>query len=348
MPALAIAEALRTKRSDIEPVLVGAHRGIEAQLLPTRDFRFHLLSIEPLYRRQWWKNFRLPFVALKVRNELAQIFDAEQPALVLGTGGYASAPAVWYGSRRHLPTAIQEQNAWPGLATTQLSSRVNEVYLGLPEAKPHLKLGPSTRCFDTGNPITPPDASRREAARAKYHLLADDRVLLVTGASQGAVAINRAIAGWLDANGAGNWKVIWSTGRGSYDEFKGYHRPPLVHVSPFIDPMADAYAVADLAVARGGMMTGAELCAWGIPSVIIPLPSAAADHQTGNALALEVAGAAIHLPQHDLSTLSLGRVLTDLMQDDTRRGVMAARAKARGRPRAVDAIVSHLLTLLGP
>ena len=346
MPALAIAEALRAKRADLEPVLIGAHRGLEAQLLPTRDFRYHLLSIEPLYRRQWWKNLRLPLVAMKVRSELARIFDAERPALVLGTGGYASAPAVWYATRRHLPTAVQEQNAWPGLATRQLASRVNEVYLGLPEAKPHLKLGPRTKCYDTGNPITPPDPSRRDAARAKYHLLADDRVLLVTGASQGAVAINRAIAGWIDGGGPGNWKVVWSTGRGSYDEFKAWHRPPLVHVEPFIDPMADAYAVADLAVARGGMMTGAELCAWGIPSVIIPLPTAAADHQSANALALEVAGAAVHLPQKDLSTLSLGRILGELMADDTRRGVMAARAKGRGRPRAVDAILSHLLTLL--
>ncbi|HET7042327.1 MAG TPA: UDP-N-acetylglucosamine--N-acetylmuramyl-(pentapeptide) pyrophosphoryl-undecaprenol N-acetylglucosamine transferase [Gemmatimonadales bacterium] len=347
MPALAIAEALRAKRPDIEPVLIGAQRGIEAQLLPTRDFRYHLLSIEPLYRRQWWRNVRLPLVALKVRRELQAIFAAERPALVLGTGGYASAPAVWAGARRGLPTALQEQNAWPGLATRQLAPRVNEVYLGLPEAKAHLKLGARTRCFDTGNPITPPDPARREAARAKYGLTPDDRVLLVTGASQGAVAINRAIAGWIDGNGPGKWKVIWSTGRGSYEEFKGYHRPPLVTVSPFIDPMADVYAVADLAVARGGMMTGAELCAWGIPAVIIPLPSAAADHQTGNALALEVAGAAVHLPQRELSTLTLGRILADLMRDDARRGVMAARAKGRGRPRAVDDIVSHLSTLLG-
>jgi UDP-N-acetylglucosamine--N-acetylmuramyl-(pentapeptide) pyrophosphoryl-undecaprenol N-acetylglucosamine transferase len=95
------------------------------------------------------------------------------------------------------------------------------------------------------------------------------------------------------------------------------------------------------------MMTGAELCAWGIPSIIIPLPTAAADHQTGNAVALEMAGASVHLPQRELSTLSLGRVLEDLMVDGPTRKTMAARAKARGRPHAVDAIVSHLLTLLG-
>jgi UDP-N-acetylglucosamine--N-acetylmuramyl-(pentapeptide) pyrophosphoryl-undecaprenol N-acetylglucosamine transferase len=347
MPALAIAEALRAKRPDIEPVLIGSLRGVESQLLPTRDFRYHLLPIEPIYRRQWWKNFRWPLVAWRVSRELKRIFAEERPALVVGTGGYASAPAVWYGARHGLPTALQEQNAWPGLATKQLASRVNDVYLGLPEAKDHLSLGKGTKCWDTGNPITPPDPALRAKARARYGIAPDAKVLLVTGASQGAVAINRAIAGWLDAGGARDWTVIWSTGKGSYEEFKAWHRPPQVHVSGFIDPMAEAYAVADLAVARGGMMTGAELCAWGIPSVIIPLPTAAADHQTGNAVALEMAGAAIHLPQRDLSTLTLGRLLEELMTDETKRQTMASRAKARGRPHAVDAIVSHLLTLLG-
>src|SRR6478736_5589518 len=244
MPALAIAEALRAKRPDIEPVLIGSLRGVESQLLPTRDFRYHLLPIEPIYRRQWWKNFRWPLVAWRVSKELKRIFAEETPALVVGTGGYASAPAVWYGARHGLPTALQEQNAWPGLATKQLASRVNDVYLGLPEAKDHLTLGKNTKCWDTGNPITPPDPALREKARARYGIAPDAKVLLVTGASQGAVAINRAIAGWLEAGGAREWTVIWSTGKGSYEEFKGWHNPPQVHVSSFIDPMAEAYALA--------------------------------------------------------------------------------------------------------
>lgn len=348
MAALAIAEAIRAKRPDLEPVLVGATRGIEAQLLPNRDFRYHLLSIEPLYRRQWWKNVRLPWVMLRVRGELKKIFTEERPALVLGTGGYASAPAVWYAARHGIPTAIQEQNAWPGLATKQLASLVREIYLGLPEAKERLTLNRHTRVWDTGNPITPPDFNRRTAAMVKYHLDGAKPVVLVTGGSQGAVAVNRAVAGWIEAGGAANCQVIWATGRGSYEEFKRYHSMPNVQVYGFIDPMADAFAVADLAVSRAGMMTGAELCAWGIPSILIPLPTAAADHQTGNAVALEVAGAAVHLPQSELSTLSLGRAIEEILTNETKRKQMATRAKARGRPHAAEAIVSHLSTLLGP
>ncbi len=347
MPALAIAEALRARRPDIEPVLLGATRGLEAQLLPTRDFRHHLLSIEPLYRRQWWKNVRLPMVGWRVYRELGRIFEQERPALVVGTGGYASAPAVWFGARRKLPTAIQEQNAWPGLATRWLADRVNDVYLGLPEAKERLTFGRKTRCWDTGNPIVPPDPTRREGALARFGLDGSKPVVLVTGGSQGAVALNRAVAGWVEAGGNAGCQLIWATGRGSYEEFARYGLAPGVQVQGFIDPMADAFAVADLAVSRAGMMTGAELCAWGIPSILIPLPTAAADHQTGNAIALEVAGAAVHLRQADLSTLSMGRIIGELLGDEGRRKTMAARAKGRGRPHAVDTIVSHLLTLLG-
>ncbi|MGH7590977.1 MAG: UDP-N-acetylglucosamine--N-acetylmuramyl-(pentapeptide) pyrophosphoryl-undecaprenol N-acetylglucosamine transferase [Gemmatimonadales bacterium] len=168
----------------------------------------------------------------------------------------------------------------------------------------------------------------------------------MTGASQGAVAINRAVAEWLDQGGGKGLVVLWATGRGSYDEFRSYHRPPAVQVFDFLDPIADAYAVATLAVARGGMMTGAELCAWGIPSIIVPLPSAADDHQTANAVALEMAVAARHLPQRELDATTLGRTIGELMANGVRRQQMAERARERGRPNAAADIVSHCLTLL--
>ncbi len=266
MPALAIASALRESGSSLEPVLIGATRGVESRILPTRDFRFHLLPTEPIYRRAWWKNLRWPFVAGRLLREVAQVFERERPAAVIGTGGYASGPVVWWAARQGIPTAIQEQNAYPGLATRWLSRRVRHVYLGLPEAARLLRFGTATKVFDTGNPITPPKPERRGAARAKFAL--DDRrpVVLVTGGSQGALAINRAVAGWLDEGGAGAATLIWVTGRSSHEEFARYHQPPAVHVIDFLDPMADGYAVADLVVSRAGMITVAELCAWGSPA----------------------------------------------------------------------------------
>ena len=352
MPALAIAGRLRTLRPDLEPVLVGAQRGIEAQLLPSRDFRFHLLPAEPLYRRQWWKNARWPFVAVQLLRRLDEVFAAEQPVGVVGTGGYASGPSVWFASRRGLPTALQEQNAFPGLVTRLLSRRVAQVYLGLPEARRRLRFGAATQVFDTGNPIPPPDPSRREEARRRFGLQTQDApnrrpVLLVTGGSQGALAINEVVAAWLDAGGAGGVTVLWATGRGSYQRFAGYHRPPEVQLFDFLDPIADAYAVADLAVGRAGMMTGAELCAWGVPSVLIPLPTAAEDHQRHNAEALASAGASAMILQRDLTVERFGVVVGGLLRDAPRRAQMAQAALQRAKPAAADEIVAHLGALFG-
>ena len=346
MPALAIAAALEQDAPGIEPVLVGASRGVEAQILPTRDYRFHLLSTEPIYRRTWWKNFRWPLVAGKLLREVALLFQQEQPVAVLGTGGYASAPVVWWAARNRVPTAIQEQNAYPGLASRWLSRKVNHIYLGLPEAEQLLRLGKQTRVFDTGNPIAPPTPERRVGALEKFQLDGKRPVVLITGGSQGALAINRAVAGWLDTGARGNAALIWVTGRGTYDQFSRYHAPPNVWVMDFLDPMADAYAVADLVVSRAGMVTVAELCAWGLPSILIPLPTAAADHQTHNARVLAEAGAARQLRQSDLTSVNLAAAVQELLENGAARAQMAARALARGRPDSSQRIVSNLLTLI--
>jgi UDP-N-acetylglucosamine--N-acetylmuramyl-(pentapeptide) pyrophosphoryl-undecaprenol N-acetylglucosamine transferase len=347
MPALAIAQTLTEIAPEVEPVLVGAVRGVEAQLLPTRPFRYHLLPSEPIYRRTWWKNVRWPLIAGRLLRHVDRVFAEENPVAVLGTGGYASAPVVWWAARHGVPTAIQEQNAFPGLATRLLSTRVCHVYLGLPEARARLRFGKRTQVFDTGNPITPPSPERHTQALSRFGLSGARPVVLVTGGSQGALAINRAVAGWLDAGGPGGADLLWVTGRGTHDEFAGRHHPPAVQVIDFLDPMADGYAVADVVVSRAGMITVAELCAWGLPSVLVPLPTAAADHQTHNARVLAEAGASTLLRQAQLTPASLGDTVGTLLSDRGQREEMAARAFARGRPYAAADIVSRILTLLG-
>ena len=345
MPALAIAEALRARAPGVEPVLIGAVRGVEARLLPTRDFRFHLLPSEPIYRRTWWRNVRWPLIAGRLLREIGRVFHAERPIAVLGTGGYASAPVVWWATRHGVPSAVQEQNAYPGLATRLLTKRVAHVYLGLPEARRLLRFGPHTEVFDTGNPIAPPSPERRAAALSRFGLSGSRPVVLVTGGSQGALAVNRAVAGWLDTAWPTGVDLLWVTGRGTHDAFASYHRPPAVHVIDFLDPMADGYAVADVVVSRAGMITVAELCAWGLPSVIVPLPTAAADHQTHNARVLADAGASTMLLQAELTPPRLAREVESLLTDRSRHDAMAARARARGRPHAAEEIVSRLLTV---
>jgi UDP-N-acetylglucosamine--N-acetylmuramyl-(pentapeptide) pyrophosphoryl-undecaprenol N-acetylglucosamine transferase len=345
-PALAIASAIESSTHGLEPVLVGAIRGVEAKILPTREFRYHLLPSEPIYRRTWWKNLRWPLVAGRLLRGVDELLQAERPAAVLGTGGYASAPVVWRAAHGGLPTAIQEQNAYPGLATRWLSRRVRHVYLGLPETRRLLRFGSRTQVFDTGNPIVPPTPERRLESLKLFGFAPHTPVVLVTGGSQGALAINRAVADWLEAGGPDKAALIWVTGRATYQEFARFHRPPAVHVVDFLDPMADGYAVADLVISRAGMITVAELCAWGLPSILIPLPTAADDHQSHNARVLAQAGASLLLPQSDLTPGRLGETVNRLLSEDGTRQIMANRAQARGKPEAAAEIVSNLLTLV--
>ena len=353
MPALAIAEAIRRNHPDWRVVMVGATRGVEASLLPTRTFPFELLPAEPIYRRQWWKNFRWPLVGLRLLRAVDRLLDRKRPALVIGTGGYASGPVVWRAARRGIPTAIQEQNAYPGLSTRLLAPRVREIWLGVPEARRHLRPGPRTEVFETGNPIAPPDPSRRAAAFTRLGLDPGKPVILVTGGSQGALAINRAVANWIDGGmgktgGTGkDLQVIWAAGKTTYPEFRRYHDPPRVQVFDFIDPMADAYAVATMAISRAGMMTIAELCAWGIPSVLIPLPTAAADHQTPNARVMAEAGAAVSLPQSGLTGTRLATVIAELLYAPGGLDQMGRAARARARPDAVERISDRIGFLSG-
>src|SRR5439155_23380045 len=177
-------------------------------------------------------------------------------------------------------------------------------------------------------------------------LPAGQQVVLVTGGSQGALGLNQLVEQWVDGGGAADLTLLWATGRGTYHRFRRLHRPPLVQVFDFLDPIADAYAVSDLAVCRAGMMTIAELCAWGIPSILVPLPSSAADHQSHNARALQLAGAAIAVAQSELSGARRGSLVRDLLGDPLRLGEMGRRATARAHPQAVTEICGHLEALL--
>jgi UDP-N-acetylglucosamine--N-acetylmuramyl-(pentapeptide) pyrophosphoryl-undecaprenol N-acetylglucosamine transferase len=170
-------------------------------------------------------------------------------------------------------------------------------------------------------------------------------VLLIVGGSQGARAINAVVAAWLARGLPADVSVIWATGRALYDAHAAAEGPR-VRVRPYLSPIADAYAASDAALARAGAMTTAELCAWGLPMILVPLPTAAADHQTANARALAAAGAAVHLAQETLTPEALDAVVREVVVDPVRRASIARAAAARARPDAAEHIAARILTLL--
>jgi UDP-N-acetylglucosamine--N-acetylmuramyl-(pentapeptide) pyrophosphoryl-undecaprenol N-acetylglucosamine transferase len=362
-PALAIARALVRLHLDVQPFFIGAHRGIERDVLPTAGFPFELLDLHPLYRSAPWNNWRTIVGATSAWRRLAAIVELHRPVALVATGGYVAGVALAYASRHHIPIVLQEQNSLPGMTVRWFASRAAQIHLGFPEAAAFLKLGPvghlpPTQVFDSGNPIDPPTVPRpdRRATLANWGLPdADRKTLLVFGGSQGAEAINSAVAGWLAQRASGaldskvvraadSISVIWATGKGGYDRYR-HLDSDTVKVRPYISPMADAYAIADLAICRAGAMTTAELAAWGIPSILIPLPTAAADHQTANAKALASSGAALLLPQRDMTIPTLANTITTIIYDTRALHMMQKAALERARQNAANDIAAHILSI---
>lgn len=359
-PALNLADALRrTARDDIEIRLVGAQRGVEARVLPERGVAHHLLSLEPIYRSRPWRNWRLLRSAVTASRELHRLFDAFAPDLVVGTGGYAAGPVVGWAVAKRLPTAIQEQNSYPGLTTRWLAPYVDQLHLGYEDAMKNLWPGPDTEVRIHGNPISwpdplpDPDEARRDLG------LAPGRTVLIIGGSQGSLPLNEALIAAIEAVHAGDLpalppdvQIFWSTGPAHYADVSqriGRLGDRIaVRTAPYVYEMEKALSVTTLAVSRAGALALSELCAWGIPSVLIPLPHAAACHQLRNAKSLEAAGAAIVLEEAHMRSepARLWRTVVELINEPWELEEMGRASLARGNPNAADEIAADLWKLL--
>ena len=316
-PGLAIARALVKADPRVEPFFIGAQRGIERDVLPQVGFAFELLDLHPLYRSRPWENWKTIRGAMGAWRSIAGEVRSEPPACVVGTGGYAAGLTLAYALAHHIPFVLQEQNTHPGITAKFFSRFAAQIHLGFPEARRHLRASKKTEIFDSGNPIEPPpaDAFQKSPARVKWGFPATGGpVLLVYGGSQGSQAVNEAVARWIDQGLPAGLFVIWATGKANYDKLARYESDR-VKVRAYIAPMSEAYRAADFALSRAGAMATAELCAWGIPAIVVPLPTAAADHQTENAKALAAAGAAEMIRQSDLNTQTLSQAVGSMLNN---------------------------------
>ena len=345
-PGLAIARAMVAEDPTVRPFFIGARRGIERELLPEQGFPYELLDLHPLYRSRPWQNWRTLRGMLSAWRRLGALAHEQRPNLIVGTGGYGAALALAYGVRHRIPIALQEANSHPGLTVRLFARFARAVYLGFPEAAKSLKAPPGA-LHDSGCPISPPPAIKPDAAEARAAWgfpREGGKVILVFGGSQGARGLNAVIADWVRAGLPPDTYMIWGTGRAQHAELAPLQSDH-VRIRPYLSPITDAYAAADIAITRAGAMTTAELCAWGIPMLLVPLPTAAADHQTENAKSLHAAGAAIHLPQSGLTALMVDAIVRNVLDDPSRLAALAAGAKARARPDAAAVIARDAISI---
>jgi UDP-N-acetylglucosamine--N-acetylmuramyl-(pentapeptide) pyrophosphoryl-undecaprenol N-acetylglucosamine transferase len=346
-PGLAIARTVVRLDPDVKPIFIGARRGIERTVLPSTEFPHLLLDLHPLYRSRPWQNWRTLVGAVGAWRAVHALAQREHPRLVVGTGGYAAGVALAYAVRHHIPIVQQAGDSHPGLTARAFRRWTREYYLAFPEAGAVIGGDPS-HFVDTGAPIEPPPEPRpdRAAARRAWGFPEQGgHVLLIYGGSQGSLAINRVVAEWVQRGLPERLYLIWMTGRASYSEFSSLDGGN-VRVREYLSPIADSYAATDLALARAGAMTTSELFAWRIPGVLVPLPTAAADHQTANAKALEAVGAAINLPQAELTVDRLDSTIRGLLADPASMARLAEGAAARARPHAAETIARRILAQL--
>ncbi|MEP7347894.1 MAG: UDP-N-acetylglucosamine--N-acetylmuramyl-(pentapeptide) pyrophosphoryl-undecaprenol N-acetylglucosamine transferase, partial [Gemmatimonadaceae bacterium] len=227
------------------------------------------------------------------------------------------------------------------------SGGAREIYVGFPEAVAAFPPAARSRAIDTGNPIDPPPPTRPDRAQMlrSWDLVDASSVLLVFGGSQGSAALNALVDSWIVRGLPRGLSIIWATGRDHFARYASRASARVV-VRGYLAPIADAYAVADLALTRAGAITTAELAAWGVPMVLMPLPTAAADHQTANARALEACGAARWFPQNEATVQRLDATVRELLSDRSQLERMAAGARARARPRAAIDIAERMLPLI--
>ncbi len=339
-PAVALAQCLLEREPESQVLFVGTERGLEARVLPELNLPLETIDISGLVGKGAGERLALiPKLVRSLRQSRA-ILDRFRPDVVVGVGGYASGPALLAAKGRRLPVIIHEQNARPGLTNRLLGKLADRICLTYPESAGWFGRGTVV----TGNPV------RRELTR-HLPMPEGDPVLLVFGGSRGARALNEGMLAALES--MQNWKerltILHQTGAEDFERVRsGYHEAgwEKVEVVPFISDMAAAYARAHLVLCRAGATTIAELTACGRPALLVPYPYAAADHQTLNARALAERGAALLLPQAEMTPGRLASLLQGLLADRPRLLDMAGAAHALGRPDAADRILDECRALV--
>lgn len=342
-PALALADALVA--AGFRPLLLGTAAGLEARLVPARGYELVTIERVPLPRRPGRELASVPLRLRAAVRETLAVLDRERPRAVVGFGGYVSVPAYLAARRRRLPIVVHEANARAGLAN-RLGARLTP-YVAVARLEAGLR-----HARLVGIPLRPEIAgldrnARRAAARASLGLPADGPALLVTGGSQGAQSINRAVlgaAGPLDAAGVAVLHHAGAAGaEAAAAQVAAYPRHVVL---PYVERMADAYAATDLALCRAGAMTCAELAAVGLPAAYVPLPIGNGEQRL-NALPTVEAGGGVLVRDADLDAAWVERHLLPLLTDPARLAAMSRAARASSPPDAAAALVAMVTEAVG-
>ena len=350
-PAITIYKTLQTM-VDANFLYVGTDKGLESRIVPKEGIPFTTLPVQGLQRSFSLDTFITAGKTISSLWKANRLISKFKPDIVIGTGGYVCGPLLMAAALRGIPTLIQEQNVVPGITNKILSRFVDVVAVGYEEAVgafPKAK-----QVVYTGNPVRPAVvAADREKGRQFFGIQEHQTAILVAGGSRGARSINTAMTAIHEAfKDRTDVKIIHATGTDEYKRVcdslgiqEGAIYSEASHIVPYLDNMDMAMAASDVAIFRSGAIGLAELAVRGIPSILIPYPYAAADHQTYNAKAFVSAGAADMILDSELNGTTLLTALTSLLETTERRGLMAEATLGLGKPNAAEDIAKLALSI---
>jgi UDP-N-acetylglucosamine--N-acetylmuramyl-(pentapeptide) pyrophosphoryl-undecaprenol N-acetylglucosamine transferase len=353
-PAIAIANEIKTRFPDAEFLFVGAKDKMEMQKVPQAGYEIEGLWIAGLQRKLTVQNMMFPFKLISSLWKSRTIIKNFKPDVVIGTGGFASGPLLQMANSLNIPTVIQEQNSYPGITNKLLSKKANAICVAYENLE---RFFPAEKIVFTGNPVRQ-DLLNIETKRQEginyFKLDANKKTLLILGGSLGARRVNQLIAKELDFLLATGVQVFWQCGKLYYEDYKKYNsknaqpatrNPQLVTVVSFIDRMDLIYAATDFVISRAGASSVSELCLVGKPTIFIPSPNVAEDHQTKNAKAIVDKNGAILLRENELDE-KFETVFTDLISNENLQHELSQNIKKLAKPNATKDIVEQIIKLI--
>lgn len=345
-PGLAIAKEIQAKNPESEIIFVGTQKGLENELVPKEGFPLKFINVKGFKRKLSIDTFVTIKELFKGLYQAQKIIKEFNPDIVIGTGGYVCGPVLLNASLMGIPTAIHEQNAYPGITNKILSRFVDAVMISFEESTKYFG---KKNIFLTGNPVRKEIVNTdREKARQKLGLK-EEKLMVVFGGSLGAEKINNAIIEYIK-NGIGlDIRMIFGTGKKGYESVcNTLNNAELKNVTvvPYIENMDEVMSAADLVVCRAGAITLAELTVIGTPAILIPSPNVTHNHQEYNARALQREGAAEVLLEKDIANVNLKKYIEDILKDSEKLNQMSKKSKALGKIDATKRIYEIIIGLI--
>ncbi|PZO30722.1 MAG: undecaprenyldiphospho-muramoylpentapeptide beta-N-acetylglucosaminyltransferase [Flavobacteriaceae bacterium] len=344
-PAIAIANELKSRFPDAEFLFVGAKDKMEMQKVPQAGYKIEGLWIAGLQRKLTVQNMMFPFKLISSLWKSRQIINKFKPDVVIGTGGFASGPLLQVANSRNIPTLVQEQNSYPGITNKLLSKKANKICVAYDNLE---RFFPKEKIVVTGNPVREDllnIENKKEEAIAHFNLDRNKKTLLVLGGSLGARRINQLIEKEIYNIVSKDIQVIWQCGKFYINEYKHFSDGKNVQVLDFIDRMDLVYAAADFVISRAGASSVSELCLVGKPTIFIPSPNVAEDHQTKNAKAIVDKNGAILLKENELEE-KFETTFSNLISDESLQKELSQNIKSLAKPNATKDIVEEIVKLI--